>query len=59
MRELTKVQRAADKVELARAELRAAILAARSAGATMPEIAAAAGVTKQRVHQIIREAATS
>lgn len=55
MRELTKVRRAAEKAERAPAELRAAILAARAAGATLPEIAAAAGVTKQRVHQIVRE----
>jgi predicted transcriptional regulator len=55
MRELTNVRRTAEKLERTRVELREAILAARSAGATLPEIAAAAGVTKQRVHQIVRE----
>lgn len=56
MPELTRVRRAAERAVRVRAELRDAILAARAAGATLPEIAGAAGVTKQRVHQIVREA---
>jgi K+-transporting ATPase c subunit len=65
VKELTTVRRAAasvarvtDKLEQARGELRDAILAADAAAATLPMIAAAAGLTKQRVHQIIREETT-
>jgi hypothetical protein len=53
--ELTRVRQAARRVEQARDELRSTILAARAAGATLPQIAGEAGLTKQRVSQIVNE----
>jgi hypothetical protein len=58
--ELAKVQKAAAAVddavarlERARGELRAAIASAEAAAWTFPSIADAAGMSKQRVHQIV------
>ncbi len=41
--------------ESSRAELRQAILLARAAGETFTDIARAAGLSAQRIHQIVRE----
>lgn len=61
--ELAKVQKAAAAVkdagarlERARAELREALVVADGAAWTLPMIADAAGMTKQRVHQIVAPA---
>jgi hypothetical protein len=53
-RHLTRVRKKAEAVRRARAELHDAILEARQTGLTMTMIGDAAGLTKQRVHQIIR-----
>ena len=42
--------------EKATADLRAAIVDARAAGETLASIAEAAGVSRQRVHYMLREA---
>lgn len=47
------------EAEEAKARLRAAIAAARQAGLSVPAIAEAAGVTRQRVYQILRETSPS
>lgn len=47
--------RAARKATQARHELRTAILLARDSGETYADIAAAAGVTPQRIQQIAKE----
>ena len=49
------VVKKAQAMRRARDELRDAILEARAAGLTLPQIGEAAGVSKQRIHQIIRE----
>ncbi len=49
---LRAVRRAASRVATGRDELERAIHAARAEGATLREIAEAAGVSAQRVHQI-------
>jgi hypothetical protein len=53
--DLRRVERAASKVEEARRDLREAILAARASGETFRDIADAAGLSHQRVHQITQE----
>lgn len=53
--DLDRVRRSADKVVQAREELLRAILKARDAGETHHAIADAAGLTRQRVQQIMRE----
>lgn len=50
-----KLQRARELTDVARAELRAAILAAYAEGASVRVIARAAGISYARVFQIIRE----
>jgi DNA-directed RNA polymerase sigma subunit (sigma70/sigma32) len=52
-RAATKARRAEDAVRAARAELRAAIVAAREAGESLTAIARVVGVTRQRIKQII------
>jgi DNA-directed RNA polymerase specialized sigma24 family protein len=52
-RATTKARRAEDAVRAARAELRAAIVAAREAGESLSAIARVVGVTRQRIKQII------
>jgi hypothetical protein len=54
--DLRRVARAALKAVAARAELRQAILLARSSGETLQDIGIAAGLSPQRIQQIIREA---
>jgi DNA-directed RNA polymerase specialized sigma24 family protein len=54
--DLKRVQRAARKSTAAREELRQAILLARASGETYADIAAAAGLTAQRIQQIAKEA---
>jgi len=54
-RDLRRVERAAREVDIARAELRDAILKAREAGETFDDIGRAAGLSRQRVQQIVRE----
>jgi DNA-directed RNA polymerase specialized sigma24 family protein len=54
--DLRRVERAARKSTAAREELRQAILLARASGETFADIAAVAGVTPQRVQQIVKEA---
>ena len=51
------VTKKAEAARRARAELREAILEARAAGLTLPQIGEAAQLSKQRIHQIIREEA--
>jgi hypothetical protein len=52
-RAAAKARRAEDAVRAARAELRAAIVAAREAGESLTAIARVVGVTRQRIKQII------
>ena len=52
--ELRKVKQARRRRDRADGDLRAAILAARAAGASLQSIADAAGMTRQRVWQIER-----
>jgi DNA-directed RNA polymerase sigma subunit (sigma70/sigma32) len=52
-RATAKARRAEDAVRVARAELRAAIIAAREAGESLSAIAHVVGVTRQRIRQII------
>jgi hypothetical protein len=52
-RAAAKARRAEDAVRAARAELRAAVVAAREAGESLSAIARVVGVTRQRVNQII------
>jgi DNA-directed RNA polymerase sigma subunit (sigma70/sigma32) len=49
------VERAARKAAQSRVELRQAILLARESGETFEDIATAAGLSRQRVQQIVRE----
>jgi hypothetical protein len=53
-RDLRRVERAARRVDAARDELRAAILQAREAGETYDDVGRAAGLSRQRVQQIVR-----
>jgi hypothetical protein len=53
--DLRRVARAAQKAASARAELRQAILLARASGETLQDIGAAAGLSPQRIQQIVRE----
>lgn len=50
------VARARLRRERAEDDLHAAILAARAAGASLQSIADAAGITRQRIHQIVKGA---
>ncbi len=50
------VEDAVARLERARGEQREAILAADAAAFTLPTIAEAAGVTPQRVHQVVAQA---
>jgi len=52
---LRRVKAARRRRDKADAELRAAIDAARAAGSTLQEIADAAGVSRQRIHFMLRE----
>jgi hypothetical protein len=52
-RAAAKTRRAENAVRAARAELRAAIVAAREAGESLTAIARVVGVTRQRIKQII------
>lgn len=54
-RDLKRVERAAREVDKARDELRAAIVLARAAGETFEDIGRAAGVSRQRAQQILKE----
>jgi len=54
-RDLRRVQRAARGVDQARDELRVAIVDAREAGETFEDIGRAAGISRQRVQQILNE----
>ncbi len=53
--DLRRVERAARKVAKGREELRVAIGLARDAGETLEDIGAAAGLSRQRVSQILAE----
>jgi hypothetical protein len=53
--DLRRVERAALKAAQARDELRQAILLARAAGETHTDIARAAGLSPQRIQQIVKE----
>jgi len=53
--DLERVERAARRVAQSREELRVAILLARDAGETYDDIGRAAGLSRQRVQQIVRE----
>jgi predicted transcriptional regulator len=55
-RDLDRVNRAANAAVRSRAELHAAIVAAHENGETYRRIAEAAGLSYQRVAQIVREA---
>jgi DNA-directed RNA polymerase sigma subunit (sigma70/sigma32) len=52
-RAVEKAKRAEEGLRAAREELRAAVIAARDAGETLAAIARTAGVTRQRIKQII------
>jgi hypothetical protein len=54
-RDLRRVERAAVRIDKAREELRLAIWMARQAGETFDDIGSAAGLSRQRVQQIIAE----
>jgi DNA-directed RNA polymerase sigma subunit (sigma70/sigma32) len=53
-RDLRRVERAARDLDKARDELRRSILLAREAGETFEDIGRAAGLSRQRVQQIVR-----
>jgi DNA-directed RNA polymerase sigma subunit (sigma70/sigma32) len=53
-RDLRRVERAARALDSARDELRRSILLAREAGETFEDIGRAAGLSRQRVQQIVR-----
>jgi DNA-directed RNA polymerase sigma subunit (sigma70/sigma32) len=53
--DLRRVEKAALSVKEAREELRVAITLARAAGETLDDIARMAGVTRQRISQILQE----
>jgi len=52
---LQKITRARVRREKAERDLSAAVLEARAAGATLQQIADAAGVTRQRIYQIMKK----
>lgn len=52
--DLGRVSRAAEKSVAAREELRQAIRLARASGETYDDIGAAAGLSRQRVYQIVK-----
>jgi hypothetical protein len=54
-RDLRRIERAVRDVDQARDELRSAILHAREAGETYEDIGNAAGVSRQRIAQIVQE----
>lgn len=54
-RDLRRVERAARDLDKARDELRHSILLAREAGETFDDIGKAAGLSRQRVQQIVNE----
>ena len=54
-RDLKRVERAARKADDAREELRHAIEQARAAGETLDDIGRAAGLSRQRISQILQE----
>lgn len=56
--DLRRVAKACDRVEKARAELAAAILAAVASGETYRDVARFARMSHQRVAQIVQEAST-
>jgi DNA-directed RNA polymerase sigma subunit (sigma70/sigma32) len=53
--DLRRVEKAALSVKEAREELRVAISLARAAGETLDDIARMAGLTRQRISQILQE----
>lgn len=57
--DLTGLAAAADRKRLAEEEVLAGIYAARTAGASLRDIAKAAGLSHQRVHQIVSSQTTS
>jgi Mor family transcriptional regulator len=54
--DLRRVRRASSRVDEAREQLTAAILAAHASGETLRDIARAARLSHQRIHEIVREA---
>lgn len=54
-RDLARVELAAERAAAARAELHASIVEAHEHGETLRSIAEAAGLSFQRVHQIVQE----
>ncbi len=52
--DLRRVERTAVRAKKTRAELKAAILAARESGETYADIAKAAGLSSQRIQQIVK-----
>ena len=54
-RDLRRIGRATRDLDKAREELRTAILLARNAGETYDDIGRAAGLSRQRVQQIVSE----
>ena len=54
--DLRRIERRRNEIEEARAGLFVAILRARASGETLRDIANAAGISHQRVHQIIKQA---
>ena len=52
--DLRRVERASAKTAKARDELRVAITLARAAGETLEDIGSAAGLSRQRIAQILR-----
>jgi DNA-directed RNA polymerase specialized sigma24 family protein len=57
--DLRRVQRVRARLEKARVELRDAILQAQRSGESIRDIAAAAGLSPTRVHELLREAPQS
>ena len=55
-RDLKKVQRAAQRLERVRAELRTAVLAAYESGESVRDIAPYANMSPSRIHDWVREA---
>ena len=53
--DLRRIERASERLERSREELLVAILNARDSGESFRDIARAAGMSHQRVHQIVRE----
>ena len=57
-RDVARIERAAMNVAAARDELIRAMLVARASGETYATIGTAAGMTPQRVHQLVKERET-